>query len=102
MNLNNFKRFFKYFIKHGFKGMKQKIASNLKKDEYEYDRWFKRNRITEEELVRQRSETFSYAPKFSILVPTYNTPEVFLRNMIDSVLNQTYPNVELCLQMPVP
>lgn len=97
LNLNNFKRFFKYFIKHGFKGMKQKIASNLKKDEYEYDRWFKRNRITEEELVRQRSETFSYAPKFSILVPTYNTPEVFLRNMIDSVLNQTYPNVELCL-----
>lgn len=35
--------------------------------------------------------------KFSILVPTYHTPEKFLREMIDSVVNQTYPNWELCI-----
>ncbi|MBR6158681.1 MAG: glycosyltransferase family 2 protein, partial [Lachnospiraceae bacterium] len=35
--------------------------------------------------------------KFSILVPLYNTPEKFLREMIDSVVAQTYENWELCL-----
>ena len=34
---------------------------------------------------------------FSILVPLYNTPESFLREMIESVLEQTYENWELCL-----
>ena len=35
--------------------------------------------------------------KFSILVPLYNTPELFLREMIESVLLQTYNNWELCM-----
>jgi glycosyltransferase involved in cell wall biosynthesis len=35
--------------------------------------------------------------KFSILVPLYNTPEIFLCEMLDSVLNQTYKEWELCL-----
>ena len=34
---------------------------------------------------------------FSILVPLYNTPEKFLREMIDSVQAQTYGKWELCL-----
>ena len=40
---------------------------------------------------------FEYQPKFSIIVPTYNTPIPFLREMIDSVVAQTYPNWELCI-----
>lgn len=35
--------------------------------------------------------------KFSILVPLYNTPEKFLRDVIQSVQQQTYKNWELCL-----
>lgn len=35
--------------------------------------------------------------KFSILVPLYNTNEIYLREMIQSVLEQTYHNWELCL-----
>ncbi|HIS06920.1 MAG TPA: glycosyltransferase family 2 protein [Candidatus Choladocola avistercoris] len=35
--------------------------------------------------------------KFSILVPLYNTPEKFLREMIGSVEAQTYVSWELCL-----
>lgn len=35
--------------------------------------------------------------KFSVLVPLYNTPESFLKAMIESVQAQTYKNWELCL-----
>ncbi len=35
--------------------------------------------------------------RFSIVVPLFNTPENYLREMIDSVVNQTYGNWELIL-----
>lgn len=50
-----------------------------------------------EEARRQREERFERMVKISILVPLYNTPEAFLREMIESVTNQTYENWELCL-----
>lgn len=51
----------------------------------------------QEELERQRKESFSKNIKFSILVPLYNTPVKFLKEMMKSVLDQTYSNWELCL-----
>lgn len=50
-----------------------------------------------EELEAQRWETFSKQIKFSIVVPLFNTPEKFLREMIESVLDQTYSDFELCM-----
>ncbi len=52
---------------------------------------------TKEETERLRGETFPKMVKISILVPLYNTPEEFLREMVESVFNQTYVNWELCL-----
>ena len=52
---------------------------------------------TAKELKAQKSEVFPKNIKFSILVPLYNTPEKFLKEMIESVINQTYSNWELCL-----
>ncbi len=49
------------------------------------------------EAKAQREHLFPKMPKISILVPLYNTPEDFLREMIESVINQTYENWELCL-----
>ncbi len=50
-----------------------------------------------EEIRSQKETKFSRDIRFSILVPLYNTPEKFLREMIDSVVAQTYENWELCL-----
>lgn len=50
-----------------------------------------------DEWNRQRNTTFDKDITFSILVPLYNTPERFLREMIESVQYQTYPKWELCL-----
>lgn len=46
---------------------------------------------------KQRDTVFDKEIKFSILVPLYNTPERFLREMIESVQHQSYENWELCL-----
>lgn len=51
----------------------------------------------EAELDEQRRTDFPRQVKFSILVPLYNTPIPFLKEMIASVQSQTYSNWELCL-----
>ncbi|QUC66701.1 glycosyltransferase [Aristaeella hokkaidonensis] len=49
------------------------------------------------EIQRQRETMFPEEHRFSILVPLYNTPLQFLKEMILSVQEQTYPGWELCL-----
>lgn len=45
----------------------------------------------------EEGKTYDRKITVSILVPLYNTPENFLREMIDSVVTQTYKDWELCL-----
>ena len=52
---------------------------------------------TPEQAETQRETVFARPVKISILVPLYNTPADFLKEMLDSVNNQTYENWELCL-----
>ncbi len=54
-------------------------------------------RFFSEELEKQRGTVFPKKLLFSVIVPLYNTPENFLREMISSVQNQTYGAWELCL-----
>ena len=63
-------------------------------DSEEYDT---RKVLSPEKLQLQRERGWQEKVKFSILVPAYRTPEVFLRAMIDSVLEQTYGELELIL-----
>ncbi|MEL7655537.1 MAG: glycosyltransferase family 2 protein [Bacillota bacterium] len=53
--------------------------------------------IAKEIIKKQQTYRFSYEPKISIITPTYNTPITFLEDMVESVLNQTYNNWELCI-----
>jgi len=52
---------------------------------------------TEQQIKEQQNTKFDRMVKISILVPLWNTPKVFLTEMLDSVMNQTYANWELCL-----
>lgn len=58
---------------------------------------FRHYELTKDEERKQREHQFDNPLKISILVPLYNTKEIFLRDMISSVQNQTYSNWELCL-----
>jgi GT2 family glycosyltransferase len=47
--------------------------------------------------MARESAAFARQPLISFITPVYNTPEPFLRAMIDSVLAQAYTRWELCL-----
>ena len=74
------------------------LKKKLTKNEYaDYDTWLRIMRVSRQELFEQRKTKFSYAPKFSIIVPLYHTPAKFLKDLVRSVLYQSYANWELCL-----
>lgn len=58
---------------------------------------FYKDFYSQKKLEAQRKATFPRDITVSILVPLYNTPEIFLREMIASVQAQTYPRWQLCL-----
>lgn len=62
-----------------------------------YQIWINKNEPNEEELEKQKNTKFEINPKISIIVPMYNTPEKFFEELVDGLVNQTYPNWELCL-----
>lgn len=88
-----------YYQKYGFLATIMKTKSKLLglKQADEYNVWRKRYAPKKEELEEQRNIEFEYRPKFSIIVPLYCTREKYLRELIDSILQQTYINWELCL-----
>lgn len=49
------------------------------------------------ELEKERKYEFKSKVKISVLTPLYNTPVAFLKEMIESVLSQTYSDLELVL-----
>lgn len=52
---------------------------------------------TEEQAALERAAVFPRMVKISILVPLWNNDREFQAQMLDSVMNQTYSNWELCL-----
>ena len=74
-----------------------KIKENRKTNQEAYQIWMEKNTPNEDELEKQKTTKFTYAPKISVVVPMYNTDEKFFQDLIESLNNQTYANWELCL-----
>lgn len=49
------------------------------------------------ERFHEKKSGITGANKFSIIVPVFNTPPNYLQKMIQSVLSQSYKNLELCI-----
>lgn len=64
-----------------------------------YRQWIPINTPGPAALARMATqlETLAYRPRISVLTPVYNTDPEWLRACIDSVINQVYPDWELCL-----
>lgn len=52
---------------------------------------------SQDTLARQRADKSISDLKFSVLVPAYETQEVYMRALIDSCIGQTYENWELVI-----
>lgn len=66
----------------------------------DYTSWIIQNdMLTDEDRfhIGRHIDALNYKPKFSILMPAYNTPGTYLRQAIDSVLAQLYRDWELCI-----
>ncbi len=100
------KKAFLYLRHFGLREFMNHLLERLEPEDVPYGPWYESHKPTEAELARQRKKEFENGPKFSVLVPTYMTKEIFLRQMIESVLAQTYVNWELCIadasDKPVP
>ena len=77
--------------------LREMLSDEFNEHYKEYNEWAKLKRISERELTRQRKHKFAYQPKISIVIPLYNTPVEFLRDIIDSICAGSYANWELCL-----
>lgn len=87
----------RYMKHYGIKGFWIRLHERFEPEEVPYGPWYEAYIPTEEELEAQRKKKWSYAPKISIAVPAYKTPELFLRQLIQSLQDQTYDNWELCI-----
>lgn len=85
--LKIYKKIFKYTPQEKF---------DLEENE-NYQKWIKKYEPKYDELEKQRETTFEYMPKISIVVPMYNTPEKYFKELLESITEQTYENWELCL-----
>lgn len=97
INIYAVKKVITFVRRYGIRNTMVKSLEKIKENNNSYQQWYLTNKYSKDELARQKSKKFDLKPKFSILVPVYNTPIEYLREMIDSVLEQTYGNWELCI-----
>ncbi|MGN1146134.1 MAG: glycosyltransferase [Acetatifactor sp.] len=94
INLANLKKTIYYLRRNGLKNTWYAARERL--EEQKMPPYFFMP-LEAQEAERQCRASEAFAVTFSIVVPTYHTKEEYLRDMIDSVVNQTYPKWELLL-----
>ena len=99
VNFMTLKRAMRYLKKHGVKQFARRLnqAALPPASSVDYQEWFFDQRVTPAEIKEQEKTEFVYQPKISIIVATFNTKDRYLKDMIDTVVQQTYSNWELCI-----
>ena len=100
-----FKKLSPYMIQKGLLYLKHygprefwiRLHERFEPEEIPYGPWYAAYVPDQTVLDKQRKKKFAYAPLISVVVPAYRTPELFLRQMIDSLEAQTYESWELCI-----
>ncbi len=92
------------YRKHGRAGLREELRkmaqANVTTRITPYMEWCNRYDTLlpfEPELLRAYSLDLKRQPLFSIIMPVYNPPLVYLQKAIDSVIKQSYANWELCI-----
>ena len=94
LSRDNLRKTVYYLKKNGWKNTILAAVERLQKkayDDYTYEA------LPQAVLEEQRKRAWKEKKVFSIVVPLYHTPEVYFKELVESVLNQTYPYFELVL-----
>ena len=99
MNMETVRVAWDFFKEHGFRALVVKSKHKIQgfDNDYEYSEWYELTKPTDEELEEQRKAELPARPLLSIAIPAYKTPVRYLREMLDSILAQTYDNWEVCI-----
>lgn len=84
-----------YYLKRN--GIRAALAAIRERTQAAYMADYRYQEPEEEELNRQRSRLWENPVVFSILVPAFETPRVFLEQLAASLQAQTYPHWELLI-----
>lgn len=95
LNRENWKKGVNYLNKYGVKGFIRKLK-HLSPDT-NYNKWFLEQRVSDKLILEQSNYKFEYEPEISITIPLYNTKREFLKDIMDSIVGQSYQKWELCL-----
>ncbi len=87
----------KAFQEGGIGGFFSYLKCEMEDTDSDYNIWFNMHRAGKKTLEKQRNTRFEYEPLISIVIPLYNTPLKYLKELIASLQNQTYQNLEICL-----
>lgn len=68
--------------------------SNLYTNRKSYFKWYKENM---KDLNEDEMKQLKYKPKFSFVVPCFNVNSEFMKECIESLLNQSYKNFEVVI-----
>lgn len=91
------KKGFLYLKHYGFKDFMSRLAERMEPEEVPYGPWYEEHKASPATLEKQRKVQWKNPVTISIAVPAYHTPEEFLRQLLDSLVDQTYPYWELCI-----
>ena len=80
---------FRYLKHYGPKEFWIRLHERFEPEEVPYGPWYEAYIPDKAELEKQKKHKFAYTPRISVAVPAYCTPEIFLRQMIQSLLDQT-------------
>ena len=101
---NNFKKIKYYFRRYGLINTSKKVFKKVfhikekrKTNQEQYNIWMEKNDLRQEDIEIQKQYCFKHSPKISVVVPMYNTNEIFFKELVESLEKQTYSNWELCL-----
>lgn len=84
--------------KHGLTGLLVKyLERRSDREDQEYQKDWQKEALRQEEWERQRQTRFQRMPLISVVVPAYETPEPFLRALVESLQKQSYENWQLCV-----
>ena len=91
---------FDFIRENGFRAFWKKAVHKIAKidEDFDYAEWQYKTVLSDAEIEAQRKAWqelgLEHFPLISIVVPAYNTPEKYLRMLLDSFKAQTYPDFE--------